>query len=328
MSQGASVSVSSGTVLPTTTTTNQVLLSVASSPPVWSTATYPATTSANQILYSSANNVVSELTSTAKSVLLTNGSSVPAFSTTLDNSFTYTTSSAGNSRVVTATNTDNTNSNSSASFAASVGGTSAGDPYFRASSGSARSYAVGIDNSDSQSFSIASAASASVTPSDTKLIRISSTGNRTAPLNSCVNADLTVAITNATGDGTNISPVIFNSELFDQNSNYNPATGLFTAPVAGKYLVTGFVTFSNLSAGHTSGEVKIIASGANYKSVFNPAAMRDAANLYTATITRIVNVAASGTIQLDAKVSGSTKTVGIQENAFNQFSGMCINLIS
>jgi len=308
-------------------TAGQVLQSTGTSTQ-WTTATYPSTTTANQILYSSANNTISELTSTAKSVLLTNGSSVPAFSTTLDNSFTYTTSSAGNSRVVTATNTDNTNSNSSASFAASVGGTSAGDPYFKASAGSARSYAVGIDNSDSQSFSIATAASASVTPSDTKLVRVSSAGNRTMPLNSCVNADLTVAITNATGDGTNISPVIFNSELFDQNSNYNPATGLFTAPVAGKYLVTAFVTFSNLSAGHTSGELTIIASGANYKSVFNPAAIRDSADLYTATITRIVNVAASGTIQLDAKVSGSTKTVGIQENAFNQFSGMCINLIS
>lgn len=43
------------------------------------TATYPTTTTANRILYSSATNTISEITSAATSALVTNSSSVPAF---------------------------------------------------------------------------------------------------------------------------------------------------------------------------------------------------------------------------------------------------------
>lgn len=43
----------------------------------WSTATYPVTTSANRILYSSATNVVGQITSLAGGVLVTDSSSVP-----------------------------------------------------------------------------------------------------------------------------------------------------------------------------------------------------------------------------------------------------------
>lgn len=46
----------------------------------FSTATYPATTTANQILYSSASNVVGQITAAANGVLVTDGSSVPAIS--------------------------------------------------------------------------------------------------------------------------------------------------------------------------------------------------------------------------------------------------------
>jgi len=48
-----------------------------------STSTWPATTTINQILYSSAANTVTGLASAANSVLATNGSSVPAFTTSL-----------------------------------------------------------------------------------------------------------------------------------------------------------------------------------------------------------------------------------------------------
>jgi hypothetical protein len=60
-----------------------MLQSGASAAPAWSTATWPATTSINRILYSSAANTVSEITTAANGVLLTDVTGVPSIGTTL-----------------------------------------------------------------------------------------------------------------------------------------------------------------------------------------------------------------------------------------------------
>lgn len=72
-----------GAILAGTATAGQILRSGSSAAPSWSTATYPATTTINRILYSSANNVIGEITTANNSVLATNGSGVPAFTTAL-----------------------------------------------------------------------------------------------------------------------------------------------------------------------------------------------------------------------------------------------------
>ena len=57
------------------------------------TATYPDTTTINRILYSSANDVVGQITTANSSVLVTDGSGVPSLSTTLPNGILATTQS-------------------------------------------------------------------------------------------------------------------------------------------------------------------------------------------------------------------------------------------
>jgi hypothetical protein len=60
-------------------TTGQVLQSGgASANPAYSTATYPATTTINEIFYSSANNVVGQITTANNGVLITSASGVPS----------------------------------------------------------------------------------------------------------------------------------------------------------------------------------------------------------------------------------------------------------
>lgn len=61
----------------------QLLRSAGAASPTWTTATFPATCAANELDYCSATNTHSGLTSAASSVLATNGSSVPAWTTTL-----------------------------------------------------------------------------------------------------------------------------------------------------------------------------------------------------------------------------------------------------
>ena len=74
---------SAGAILSGTATARQMLQSGATATPAWSTTTWPATTTANQLLYSSSTSVVGEITTANSSVLITNGSGAPSWSTTL-----------------------------------------------------------------------------------------------------------------------------------------------------------------------------------------------------------------------------------------------------
>lgn len=57
----------------------------------------------------------------------------------------------------------------------------------------------------------------------------------------------TVTDTNVTGNGTSYT-TISNSEVFDQNSNYNTGTGTFTAPLTGKYFLVFQLEVTGISA--------------------------------------------------------------------------------
>lgn len=65
---------------------NGILMSGGTAAPIWSSATYPSSTTINQLLYSSANNTISGLSTAANALLVTNGSGVPNFATTLPSS--------------------------------------------------------------------------------------------------------------------------------------------------------------------------------------------------------------------------------------------------
>lgn len=66
-------------ILAGTATARQMLQSGSTATPSWSTTTWPATSTAGRLLYSTFNNVIDELTTTASAVLTSNGSSVPTW---------------------------------------------------------------------------------------------------------------------------------------------------------------------------------------------------------------------------------------------------------
>lgn len=70
-------------ILGGTATANQLLLSGSSTTPAWSTSTYPATNAANTLLYASSANTMAALATANNSILATNGSGVPALTTSL-----------------------------------------------------------------------------------------------------------------------------------------------------------------------------------------------------------------------------------------------------
>lgn len=68
-----------GQILASTSTANQMLMSGASQVGGWSTATWPVSTTINEILYSSAANTVSAITAAVGGVLISSNLSVPSF---------------------------------------------------------------------------------------------------------------------------------------------------------------------------------------------------------------------------------------------------------
>jgi hypothetical protein len=150
------------------------------------------------------------------------------------------------------------------------------------------------------------------------------TGEITYPLQSAFQARLTSNQLNKTGDGT-VYTIVFDTETFDQNSDYNNGTGTFTAPVAGRYLF-------NYQVGNTE---------ANTATLFDNS-IRTSNREYRTKLDLTDAVFASGQINqtaayadMDAAdtcycvntVAGTTKTVdvlGEATNAMTYFGGQLL----
>jgi trimeric autotransporter adhesin len=70
---------SAGAILAGTATAHQLLLSGASTTPLWSTSTYPTTNAVNTLLYASSANVMAALATANDGVLITSNSGVPSW---------------------------------------------------------------------------------------------------------------------------------------------------------------------------------------------------------------------------------------------------------
>lgn len=72
-----------GAILAGTATAQQLLMSGASTAPIWSTTTYPTTNAINTLLYASSANIMSALATANSGVLVTSAGGVPSISTTI-----------------------------------------------------------------------------------------------------------------------------------------------------------------------------------------------------------------------------------------------------
>lgn len=281
----------------------------------WSatTATYPNTTTVSQILYSSSTNVIGGITTANNSIVLTDGSGVPSLGTSLTNDFTYTSSTAGGTRTLTVTNTDNTNAASKALVQLTTGGTSSGDALTTYSVTGSSSWSIGIDNSDTQAMVI----SGGTALGTNNVMRINGNGEINFPLQSAFLANHSGTQTDVTGDGTGVT-ITWGTEIFDQNADF--ASNTFTAPITGRYYLCTSVFAEGLLSTHTAGTMNIVTSNRTYQfSGMSWAAARSATNYILTQAAQLADMDAADTATVSVVIANGTKVVDFNGTSTNSF---------
>jgi hypothetical protein len=119
-------------------------------------------------------------------------------------------------------------------------------------------------------------------------------------------------IPNVTGNATEY-PIVFNSETYDYSSNYNNATGVFTAPATGKYLLSTAVRIT-VGTAVTTYVAKISTSNRDY--VFyrgDTDNIRDGSGTFTCAGSFVVDMDAADTARVTITVSGlGSDTVDVE----------------
>ncbi len=154
-----------------------------------------------------------------------------------DTNHTFTTRNSASFINLNVTNTDTVTGTSGSAISINNGGTSSGNIWYGLSKGSARSWAIGMPPTSSEQLVIHTTNAAGVAPdTGTEVWKMSTAGERTMALQPAFLAYLDTAVLNVTGDGTQYT-IIFDTEVFDQNADFNLGTSTFTAPVTGRYQI-------------------------------------------------------------------------------------------
>ena len=148
-------------------------------------------------------------------------------------------------------------SSADASFVATVGGTSGGDPQIKWLVTGGSDYTAGIDNSDADKWKLTLQNGLGASPA----IVCTTAGEVTFPVTPAFLAFLPSGDNNVTGDGTQytIGTNVAFTEVYDQNADFN-TNGTFTAPVTGRYYFTSTILLTGVLSTHTGGDFQITAS--------------------------------------------------------------------
>jgi hypothetical protein len=124
---------------------------------------------------------------------------------------------------------------------------------------------------------------------------------------------LSVTKADVTGNGTNYVP-IFDTEVFDQNADYNNGTGIFTAPVTGRYLLRSNILWIGGTANSTSLYLLMISSNRSYLyqiGYTNNVETFDANKYFSSWNSALADMDAADTVYMQATAFNGLKKAGL-----------------
>lgn len=232
-------------------------------------------------------------------------------------------SNAGATNQIFCGNSESATGTSDAQMLLQTNGGSSGDPYVSLLVNGVLGYSLGIDNSDSDCLAITNDSSFA----GTNYWKMTSAGERTMPLQPYVLATRVTPTANATGDGTNVT-VVYDTEIADQNSDYNIGTNVFTSPVTGKYLFTGGVSLNGILSTHTTGDFVLLGSNRNLRGAsISPFACGSTGTSLVFPYAIPLDMDAGDTANFRVTVSNGTKVITIEGSGVtNNYNFMSIIL--
>jgi len=154
-------------------------------------------------------------------------------------------------------------------------------------------------------------------------LTVDSSGRMTNSTQPCFLAINSATDANATGDGTIVNPVQFDSEIYDIGSNF--ASNVFTAPKTGKYYLSAVVLLSG--AVGNSASISIVTTARTFvEGGLNNSNVSSAGGFCGLFGFALADMTAGDTAQISCTVSGATKTVGIfgAASPFTFFQGYLV----
>ena len=199
-----------------------------------------------------------------------------------------------------------------------------GDPVVELrAQGDSISYSMAMDSSDSNKFKI----SKSSAPDTNVQLILHADGELTLPLHPCFQTKLDSGRDNVTGGGQSwqFGDTDNITDRFDVGSNVS-STGIFTAPVTGKYLLHGHLTIVNsgMDSAHDNYLLTVWTSNRSYDTFAGLYAMRAATANIGATSVKdsvIADMDAGDTAKLLFYVYDGSQTIDINSGNNSYFSG-------
>ena len=152
-------------------------------------------------------------------------------------------------------------------------------------------------------------------------LSIDANGHITKPLQPAFFAKLSSDITNIATDGS--VTIVFDTEIFDQNADYNNSNGYFTAPITGRYAIYFNTRVDSIETNVTWWQWTIGASNRNI-SILTSAQQFDATTeQFGQNISMIIDMDANDTVHMSWYQNGGTQSIDIS-NHVTYFGGYLV----
>ena len=183
--------------------------------------------------------------------------------------------------------------------------------------GNAQDFHIGLDDSaDKLTIGLGS------TLGTTAHMTFDSTGTILKPLQPCFfakkNSDAAnVAVNSAVA-------VVFDSEIFDQNADFDTSNGTFTAPITGRYYLSASLYATQLPSDANYCLMEIVCSNRNHMDIFRTQAGDTTWEYHSFKIATLMDMDAGDTAKVNFYMPNGTQSVDITGNATHShtsFSG-------